>query len=326
MPRNDSIERADYACINGSDPAELSMVLSSSTSTLTAIPMTKDDIGFNCEFATAGALTIGRCSYKGQIVVERESDGGKYVIFIPRYGSAELSGRKGDILTSPKKGAIIDCQENSRIVLSGPREHLVVAIDQTALQSRLINMAGIPFSGSFNFVPEIDLTAGLGMAIAHTASALHAGLAASAVLRDAPLACAGLTNALLDLVIEAVPHRLSAEMRRASAPMPRHIKRAVEFMKTNMSQPLSLEEIARAVSVSPRTLQQGFMRFKMTTPMTFLHHLRLDAVHQDLMKACSPQSVSDIAGKCGFTHLSRFAADYRKRFGRLPSQTLRASK
>ena len=103
-----------------------------------------------------------------------------------------------------------------------------------------------------------------------------------------------------------------------------HVKWAMDFMQEHIAEPISLSEIAVAAKVSVRTLQQGFRQFRNTTPIAYLHEIRMIAARRDLLEADSTQAVADIALRWGFTHFGRFAADYKKRFGQLPSQTLRA--
>lgn len=57
--------------------------------------------------------------------------------------------------------------------------------------------------------------------------------------------------------------------------------------------------------------------------MAFLQHIRLEKVRDELKTARTGQSVADIALKWGFSHLGRFASEYRARYGELPSGTLR---
>jgi len=141
------------------------------------------------------------------------------------------------------------------------------------------------------------------------------------------LALASLGDAVTHLLLEAAPHRYSDQLGSpVPLPAPRHVKWAIDFMHAHISEPITMADIAAAAKVSVRTLQQGFRQFRMTTPMAYLHELRLTAAHQDLMNTHEAQSVADIALKWGFTHLGRFAADYRKRFGLLPSQTMRSGK
>ncbi|MFV2073945.1 MAG: helix-turn-helix domain-containing protein, partial [Thermoanaerobaculales bacterium] len=42
-----------------------------------------------------------------------------------------------------------------------------------------------------------------------------------------------------------------------------------------------------------------------------------------LRSATQPTLVTDVANSWGFWHMGQFAADYRRQFGELPSETLR---
>jgi len=48
--------------------------------------------------------------------------------------------------------------------------------------------------------------------------------------------------------------------------------------------------------------------------MRYLRDTRLDKVRAALRSAHSEESIISIAGNCGFGHMGRFAAAYRRRF------------
>jgi transcriptional regulator GlxA family with amidase domain len=56
--------------------------------------------------------------------------------------------------------------------------------------------------------------------------------------------------------------------------------------------------------------------------MEFSRGLRLDLARVMLMEARPGQTVLEIAMASGFSHVSRFAMEYRKRFQESPSETL----
>jgi AraC-like DNA-binding protein len=52
----------------------------------------------------------------------------------------------------------------------------------------------------------------------------------------------------------------------------------------------------------------------------------MERAHLDLQHAQpGDTSVAALAARWGFTHLGRFAVEYRRRYGHSPSQTLRTS-
>jgi AraC-like DNA-binding protein len=103
------------------------------------------------------------------------------------------------------------------------------------------------------------------------------------------------------------------------------LRRAEEFMQSRLAESQSLDDIAHAAGVSRRTLSLMFRRHREASPMEALRNLRLDAAHAQLVRR-SADSVTDVALGCGFSHLSRFSASYRERFGKLPNETWRSAR
>ena len=104
---------------------------------------------------------------------------------------------------------------------------------------------------------------------------------------------------------------------------PRIVSRVVEAMETDPARDWTAAELAREAGVGIRRLQQGFQRYLGRTPTQQLLLIRLERVHADLLTG-NGHSVSEVANRWGFTHLGRFAASYRERYGVSPSETLRA--
>jgi transcriptional regulator GlxA family with amidase domain len=133
-----------------------------------------------------------------------------------------------------------------------------------------------------------------------------------------------LAKAVVTGLLLAIPHENRESLDAAAAPArPRPVKRAIDAIRAAPEQPLTLPELAQLVGCSPRSLQEGFRRYVGVSPMAYLRDVRLGRAHQELL-ACTPgeRSVADIAHRWGFQHLSRFAADYRRRYDQSPSCTL----
>lgn len=110
---------------------------------------------------------------------------------------------------------------------------------------------------------------------------------------------------------------------REAVALPRDVARALEWARAHLEQPIKLERLARIAGVPPRTLETHFMRFLGTTPLAWVRQARLDHARRTLLSSEGQASVSEVAVRCGFSQLGRFAATYRGRFGELPSETLR---
>ncbi|MFD2500703.1 helix-turn-helix domain-containing protein [Rhizorhabdus histidinilytica] len=85
---------------------------------------------------------------------------------------------------------------------------------------------------------------------------------------------------------------------------------------------MSLSDIAAAAGVPARTLLDSFKHFRQTSPIRYLKDVRLDNARERLRQR-GADTIAQVALDAGFAHLGRFAADYSKRFGELPSDTQR---
>ena len=106
----------------------------------------------------------------------------------------------------------------------------------------------------------------------------------------------------------------------------RTVRLAREYIDRNLARPLTVADIAEAAGVSVRTLQNRFAEDLDQTLTGYVKNRRLDRVRAELADAVpnGGVGVTDIATRWGFTHLGRFAAVYRARFGESPSETLRS--
>jgi AraC-like DNA-binding protein len=117
------------------------------------------------------------------------------------------------------------------------------------------------------------------------------------------------------LAEEVAPHATGAGAAR--------VRQAVDFIHRFAADPITPTDVAAAVGVSPRALQVGFRSVLDTSPAAFIRETRLTRAHDELRASdASRTTVGAVAGHWGFPHLGRFAEQYRRRFGRNPSETL----
>lgn len=101
------------------------------------------------------------------------------------------------------------------------------------------------------------------------------------------------------------------------------VDRALEYLLCSGESMPTIAELCEAAGVKQRTLEYAFQDGFGITPVRFIRLHRLHLARLELAKAV-PDSikVSDVARGLGFFHLSRFAGEYKRLFGELPSQTL----
>jgi transcriptional regulator GlxA family with amidase domain len=129
---------------------------------------------------------------------------------------------------------------------------------------------------------------------------------------------------ILTRLLLSHPNNYSELLRiRERSLSPRDLRRALNYMEANLGAPITIADIAEASRVAGRTLFQHFEEFLGTSPMRYLRDARFAKVRGALQQSQPGESVAQVAGKCGFSHLGRFAIEYRKRFGESPSSTMR---
>jgi AraC family ethanolamine operon transcriptional activator len=101
------------------------------------------------------------------------------------------------------------------------------------------------------------------------------------------------------------------------------VRRARDFIDAHAGEPPPIQTVCQVAGVSWRTLNYGFREIFGVTPKEYLQATRLDGVHKELQQHQPDATITDIANDWGFWHMGQFAADYKRQFGELPSETAR---
>ena len=102
------------------------------------------------------------------------------------------------------------------------------------------------------------------------------------------------------------------------------IYHAKDILTTELENPPTLTELSQKVGVSVRTLQRGFPSIFNTTAIKYSQQQRLEKA-KILLRQGNCQ-VAEVANIVGYSHLSRFAAAFKKQFGITPSECLAGKK
>jgi AraC family ethanolamine operon transcriptional activator len=113
-----------------------------------------------------------------------------------------------------------------------------------------------------------------------------------------------------------------AEPKRSRAAHRTHLlRRACEVIDAKLACGLTMSRLCSIIGTSRRTLENIFIEAFGVSPYQYVRTLRLNAIRRELLSENNAGvSIGDIAARWGVWHFSRFAADYRDMFGKLPSQ------
>jgi LacI family transcriptional regulator len=93
---------------------------------------------------------------------------------------------------------------------------------------------------------------------------------------------------------------------------------AMRYIRENVEQPTQVADVLRKVKVSRSTLEHRFVQFLGETPYAVIRRVRMDRAKQLLEH--TDLSISEIAARCGYTHVPVFSRGFRARFGLSASQ------
>lgn len=96
----------------------------------------------------------------------------------------------------------------------------------------------------------------------------------------------------------------------------------IDYIRTNLDQPLALSDLEARSFYSRRALQYAFRQKLNATPRQWIREQRL-AQALERLEADGAQSIQAVALACGYRHMGLFSADFKRRFGVSPSQVRR---
>ena len=284
--------------------------------------------------AELSALSLCILRYGCDVDIEPDALGNFVLVQMPLRGHADIHSGGQTLQIHPGQGAVISAHKPVRLRWHADCEQLMLKIELSRLQD-VARRVFLPRSaqdiGEIDFEMPLRLDDAAGTQWCRMVAGLASLLPSPPSLVDghAPFDPRWLAHYEDNLMLYLLCHRPNSVRRQhdalrlgSEAAGMQQLRRAEEFMRSRLDTPLSLEEVADAAGVTRRTLALLFRRHRDLSPMEVLRNMRLDAAHAQLARH-DGASVTEIAFNCGFSHLSRFAACYRERFGQLPRDTSR---
>jgi len=134
----------------------------------------------------------------------------------------------------------------------------------------------------------------------------------------APDAVSRLAIEGLALELIAAVARLSNRRDNTSGYPPRWLTQAHELIKSRFAEPLTLNEMARAVGVHPVTLAREFRRYYRSTIGEMTRHERIEFACREILKPGA--KLTDVAISAGFYDQSHFTKTFKQIMGVTPAQ------
>jgi len=287
----------------------------------------KNTASVNLRFACASlhdGLSINFFSYGNDVEVHPDCTKEFYLAQVPLRGTGIMCSPREDIEIRPGTIGFQNPGSIKKNIWSKDCDRLVVRIPRENLERKASRLMGCPLSSRLNFSNLSPLQA------PHAKSWFQLVKMVARFIKEAD----GQTpnDQILKTYSETIQEALllsfennysEALNRKDTAILPKHIKKATDFINENYRDLITLNGLADETGCSTRSLNDGFRKFTGKTPKQYLNQVRLNAVREQLLNADNGETVTSIALANGFTQLGRFSALYKTTFGELPSETRR---
>lgn len=279
---------------------------------------------------TVGDLGLFHLSF-GDVEIEvssEENDADAFAVCLLTRGVARVREGKTEIDATGDRAVIRDL---SRAISGWEKDFasfgLVLPKERLQAQARALVGEGVGVC-DMDFRRSVDLTTAKGSMFAQTIRYVADMMDGPLRELDNPLLVRQLEDLLLTQALTLLPNTLRDEVlgRPRARAVSLHVKRARDHIQAHADTQLSLADLAAVAGCSYRTLQESFQGAYGMSPMTYLRNVRLHRVRAALLSQDGQGTVAQIASTWGFAHMGRFAQDYRRQFGELPSETLRRGK
>ncbi|WP_300012139.1 AraC family transcriptional regulator [Pseudonocardia sp.] len=285
------------------------------------------DFAMSLSAVSLGPVSAGLLGYAGEVRIETDELETGYEVNVPLNGHLRTWTGHADVCADPGLAAVYRPDGRARLHgWAGGGRLFGLKIEHRALEETLEDLTDRRVRSTVPLGASLDLRAGAGRQWWSLARALVDLARDPEGPMSRPVVARPLAQSVIAAFLHAVDHpHHDLLTRRPAAPRPATVRAAVELLETEPEHPWTTPELARRVGVSTRGLQAGFTRHVGAPPMAHLRQVRLVRAHLELQAADPTRvSVAAVAAGWGFTHLGRFAASYRERYGCLPSHTLRS--
>lgn len=249
-----------------------------------------------------------------------------YAVHMPTNGGAVCTHNDRTFEANPIRAVVTSPGMGLTMRFAFDSPQLVIRIEQEALSRHLTRLLGGSLSRPIVFEPEMDLTTDAAMRWNGAIQLLHTEVFYAGSLVQRGLGISSMEELLMSTLLLVQPSNHHAQLVLPKEQAGRRVVReSLDYIEAHLRERITMDDIAASVHMSIRAIQQGFREELGSTPMLYLRDRRLERAREDLTDVMPSDgvTVTEVAERWGFSHLSNFAVLYKKRWGESPSETLR---
>lgn len=272
----------------------------------------------------AGGIGLYFMSYGARVRISPGAFEDFALVQIPLHGGA-LDRIDGTLIdTHQRMGSIAGPDSSLEMEWASDTSKLVLYIPRHTLEGAAFALSGHHSHEVMKLRPAMDFTQPAQRSWFGLVRSMVEGIQQNSPLMTNPLVSSRIADAVvLGLVANQrenpVPQSARGPVEESDA-----VDAVIAMLEEAPERTWRMVDLAYATRMSARALSTAFQKKMQTTPMGYLQQVRLRGAYRDLYAAIPAlTTITEVATRWGFAHLSRFSAVYRETFGELPSETLR---
>ena len=259
--------------------------------------------------------------YSAPVMITIDEASNFYLFRITLEGQCKVGLENEQLLQSPGIMSITHPNTRQQIVTNQHCRNIILKLARQDVETQLFKMLGHTSHDAILFDTGLSCTAEGIRSIVETLNYLcHAYYN----IQNWSFISASFTEYLIELILLKIPNNFSALLNaKRQQVLPGYIKKAQQYIQDHLQDPISLSLLSQCCDVSVRTLQKGFSQYLQQTPVEYIRDQRIERVHAALQSCHGNETVTEILLRYGIQSFGHFSTFYKKRYGCLPSHTLK---
>lgn len=189
---------------------------------------------------TAGPFSIWCSMCHSGMEVTSSQPSNVYVLYIPHSSAMEIDESRKRLASTPGTLLVGNMSSCDKLTIHENCRHIGIAFDKSAMVGQLSKLLNAPVMDDIELCATVETESAVGSRLAGLGNLLWTCFDVEGDDRSTT-ATDHLFHAAMVMILESIPHNYSARLHRLISPaLPRHLKRAIEYMIANISQPLSI--------------------------------------------------------------------------------------
>lgn len=281
---------------------------------------------FECQHnRMTASFSASRMQFGAAVDIQTSDFSDCILIHVPLSGRNEVYNGGGHAAGSPQLYTVSDTARPLTQLRTADCDMVSLRLHKRRIREYLETALGRPVRQAPRFQIEMPSAGPAGTSLTHVVRLILDACRTCAQGPQAGLLADSVERMLLAILLDFQPNDYDEALRHGAPPLaPGFVKKAEAYMTEHAHEAFTVEDLAAHVGVCSRSLFLGFRKYRDVSPMEFLRSIRLARVREELLRGGDSRAlVTEIAARWGFLHHGNFTAEYKRRFGELPSHTLR---